>query len=115
MIIRYNKLIRDKVPEQARKKGNKISIHQASTDQEYEYLLKTKLQEEITELAEGITPERIIDILDVLDTLIEFKKYDKKELQAIRENIEIEQGKFSKRLVLESSQKEIGHDQNYLI
>jgi predicted house-cleaning noncanonical NTP pyrophosphatase (MazG superfamily) len=114
-MIHYNKLIRDKVPEVAKKKGMKISYRTADADEEYWFLLKTKLQEEVNEFGERADMESLIDILDVIDAIIDLKKFDRRELGAVRENKAIEYGKFTERLVLEGSDQEIGHDQNQLI
>ncbi len=115
MIHHYNKLIRDKTPDNARRKGNKVSVRSSTTDTEYWYLLKSKLQEEVTELGDNPTMEKLVDVFDVLDAIIDFKKYEIKEFNAVRENKMIEEGKFSKRLVLEKSEREIGHPPEQLI
>ncbi len=114
-MLHYNKLIRDKMPEVAKRQGKHISYRKASTDEEYWFLLKNKLQEEVTEFGEKDTMENVADILDVVDAIIEFDKFDKKLLKVHRENRIQEYGRFSERLVLEKSDEEIGHDQSQLI
>jgi predicted house-cleaning noncanonical NTP pyrophosphatase (MazG superfamily) len=111
----YNKLIRDKMPEIAKKQGKQISYRTATTDEEYWYLLKNKLQEEVRELGVDDSTENIADILDVMEAIIAFKKLDPKMLAAFRENRSMELGKFIDKLVLEESDTEIGRDQNQLI
>jgi predicted house-cleaning noncanonical NTP pyrophosphatase (MazG superfamily) len=114
-MLHYNKLIRDKMPEIAKKQGKQISYRNATTDEEYWYLLKSKLQEEVRELGNNDSTENIVDILDVMDAIIQFKKLDPKMLAAFRENRAMEFGKFEGKLVLEQSDTEIGHDQSQLI
>ncbi|MBX4198552.1 nucleoside triphosphate pyrophosphohydrolase [Candidatus Parcubacteria bacterium] len=114
-MLHYNKLIRDKVPQVAKRKGITIKYRTADADEEFWFLLKNKLQEEVTELGSDADMEAIVDIMEVIDTMIEFKKFDRKMLQAVRENKTIEQGKFSNRLVLEESDQEIGHEQSQLV
>lgn len=114
-MLHYNKLIRDKMPEVARKQGKQIKVRNATTDQEYWYLLKNKLQEEVNELGENSDMESIIDIIDVVEAIMKFKKYDRRMLDAVRENKAIEYGKFNDRMVLEESDQEIGHEQSQLI
>ncbi len=111
----YNKLIRDKMPEIAKKQGKNISVRKAQSDEEIWFLLKNKLQEEVTELGQEDTIESITDILDVIDEIIYFKKFDPKMLNAFRDNKLMEKGGFTERLVLEASDTEIGNKQDQLI
>jgi predicted house-cleaning noncanonical NTP pyrophosphatase (MazG superfamily) len=111
----YNKLIRDNVPQAYKRKGIELRYRKATTDEEYWFLLKQKLQEEVTELGQADTIENLIDIMDVIEAIIDLKKIDRKELGAIRENRSIEYGKFNARLVLESSSDEIPPDENQVI
>jgi predicted house-cleaning noncanonical NTP pyrophosphatase (MazG superfamily) len=111
MTYHYNKLVRDKIEENAKKRGEKVVVRRATTDAEFWHLLKTKLQEEIDEFANRPSMKSVVDILEVVDTMIEFQKFDKKEVAAVRENKNIDEGTFTKRLVLEQSSKEIGHPQ----
>jgi predicted house-cleaning noncanonical NTP pyrophosphatase (MazG superfamily) len=110
-MIHYNKLIRDNVPEIEEKKGKKIVYHAATTDEEYWRALMQKLQEEIDEFGQRPEPDRFTDILDILDAVIEFKKFDEKELQALRENKNSQMGGFSRHWILDQSEEEIGQRQ----
>lgn len=109
MTNHYNKLIRDNIPDIEEKKGNVIVAHRADSDQEYWGKLKEKLQEDINFFGEQETMEHLIEIIEVLDAIIEFKKFDIDELKAIKENKRIELGRFNKRIILEQSDKELGH------
>lgn len=95
------------------KKGTPVKYHVAAADEEYWYLLKQKLQEEVSELnGRNGDAEALIDILDVIDAMITFKNFDRKEIEAVRENKAIEQGKFANRIVLDQSDEEIGRVQS---
>ncbi len=109
MTNHYNKLIRDNIPDIAESKGKKLVVRRIQTDQEYWAKLKVKFQEEINEFGESQNMDTLVDILEVLDAIIEFKKFDVKELRALKENKRIEFGKFSKRLILEQSDEEMGY------
>ena len=106
MNLHYNKLVRDNVPDEALQNGDQLSVHYATTDAEYWLKLKQKLQEEINEFARAETMENLADVLEVIDAICEFKKFDIDELNAIRENKAIEHGTFRKRVILDEAPKE---------
>jgi predicted house-cleaning noncanonical NTP pyrophosphatase (MazG superfamily) len=103
MSLHYNKLVRDKVPQLAQRQGEKVAVHYAS-DEEYWLKLKQKLQEEINEFAKLETMDSLADVLEVIDAICDFKKFDVKELDAVRENKAIEHGKFTKRVILDDAE-----------
>lgn len=109
-MLHYNKLIRDKIPDRELKEGKQITYHAASTDEEVWFMLRTKLQEEIAEFGDDATMEQIADVWDVLEAIMKFKKFDEKEVNAIRENKRIELGGFDKHWVLELSEESMGEN-----
>lgn len=100
--MKYNKLVRDNIPEIIRKKGEKAVIHIAG-DEEYWQKLKEKLDEEVKEFTKDETIEEIADILEVIDAICEYKKFDAKEAQAVKDKKAKERGKFKKKIILEES------------
>ena len=108
MQYRYNKLIRDNIPKKFGQLGKKYVLHTATSDEEYWMKLKEKLQEEINEFGLKEDIETLADIYEILDTIITFKKFDTKEIMAMKENKAIEFGKFTERLVLDESEEEFG-------
>ena len=115
MTNHYNKLIRDNIPDIAEKRGKRLVARRVQTDQEYWAKLKEKFQEEINEFGESQNMDTLVDILEVLDAIIEFKKFDVKELRALKENKRLEFGRFDKRIILEASDEELGHPLDDLI
>jgi predicted house-cleaning noncanonical NTP pyrophosphatase (MazG superfamily) len=113
-MIHYNKLIRDKVPDIKAQQKEKITFHVAE-EKEYWHKLLEKLQEEINEFGEKGDMESFGDILEVLEAMRDFKQFDHEEVMAIKKNKKIELGGFEKRMVLEESEKEVGHRQEQTI
>lgn len=100
--MKYNKLVRDNIPEYIRSKGAEPVIRIADYP-EYGAKLLEKLQEETAELLESKSIEEIADILEVLDAICEYNGFSKTEVEKIKVQKAIEKGKFQKRIILEES------------
>ena len=100
--MKYNKLVRDKIPEYIISKGGKPIFHIAD-DIEYWQKLKEKLQEEVKEFAEAESIEEMADVLEIVDAILDFKKFDKKELEEVKNKKAEERGKFKNKVVLEEA------------
>ena len=98
--MRYDKLVRDKIPEIIETKGEIPKIHYA-TDEEYYKLLKNKLQEEVNEFLESNNPQELTDILEVIYALSCHHKIPIKNLEAMRQIKKEDRGGFEKRIILE--------------
>lgn len=100
--MKYNKLVRDKIPEYIRKKGGTPITHVAS-DKEYWEKLKEKLLEEIEEFKKGENIEELADILEVFDAIVDYKGFDMSEVARIKKEKAEERGKFKDRIILDES------------
>lgn len=100
--MKYNKLVRDKIPEIIKNKGEKAITHIAN-DSEYWQKLKEKLKEEMEEFNSDGNKEEIADILEVLYAILDFKGYSKKEIESIRSKKFKERGGFKEKIILEES------------
>ena len=100
--MKYNKLVRDSIPEYITSKGEKAIIHIAN-DEEYWEKLKEKLSEEVQEFYESETIDELADILEVIDAISEYKKFDSEKILEIKNKKAQQRGKFEKRVILDES------------
>lgn len=101
--MKYNKLIRDKIPDIIQSKADKCKIHVAS-DNEYWDKLKTKLREEVDEFSTNPCVEELADIQEVINAITDLKFEGKNKLEEIRKKKFEKRGGFEKRLILEEAE-----------
>jgi predicted house-cleaning noncanonical NTP pyrophosphatase (MazG superfamily) len=100
--MKYNKLVRDKIPEYIKSRGGAATTHIAD-DAEYWQKLKEKLLEETNEFIEAETIEEMADILEVIDAIFICKKFDRQELENVKSKKAEERGRFNEKIILEES------------
>lgn len=84
--MKYNKLIRDKIPDIIKRSGGNPIIHIANGS-EYLEKLNEKLKEEVSEFINENNEEELVDILEVIKVIYEFNEFNK----------------FNKRIILEKT------------
>lgn len=100
--IKYNKLIRDKIPEIMDKAGKEYTVS-VLNDEDYIEKLKTKLQEEAEEVCEASKDEIIGELADVMEVVYAIEEYYSISHDTVLEKQSkkaITNGKFEKRLLL---------------
>ncbi len=100
--MKYNKLVRDKIPEHIREKGSLPIIHTAD-ESEYWLKLKEKLLEEVGEFNKDENIEELADILEVIDAIISYKRFDKVKISEVKAKKFQDKGGFNKRIILDES------------
>jgi predicted house-cleaning noncanonical NTP pyrophosphatase (MazG superfamily) len=98
--MKYNKLVRDKIPEIIRQKG-KTPITHVADNEEYFQKLKEKLIEEANEFLKNDKEEELADILEVIYAICDFKRFGKEGLELLRKKKSEERGGFKERIILD--------------
>ena len=106
--IKYDKLIRDKIPEII-KGDNKEAVTRIADNEEYLQKLKEKLEEEVNELLssdENNETQEIADILEVLYAICDARGISRQKIEEIRSQKAKERGGFKQRIILEETREE---------
>ncbi len=98
--MRHNKLVRDRIPEIIKKKGDDAATHLAN-DEEYGQKLKDKLNEEVMEFIHNGDEQELADVLEVIYAICEHKGIKKKDLENIRKKKRQERGGFARKIILD--------------
>lgn len=97
--MNHGKLVRDKIPQIIRSKGQEPMVYVAGAG-EYAARLRDKLTEEVAEfLASDNDPEELADILEVLYALAEQAGTDRQQLEKLRAAKAGERGGFADRVI----------------
>jgi predicted house-cleaning noncanonical NTP pyrophosphatase (MazG superfamily) len=94
---KYNKLVRDKIPEMLDKKGISYEKRIAS-DNEYKIELIKKLDEEVKEFLEDNITEELADIIEVIEALKRLPEYN--DVEEVRIQKLKDRGGFDKKIII---------------
>ncbi|MDB4839855.1 nucleoside triphosphate pyrophosphohydrolase [Nitrosopumilus sp.] len=103
-MIKYNKAIRDKIPEIIAESGKKCNTKQLD-DESFLAELEKKLIEEVNEYTESKDVEELADLLEVIYRISELRGINSDELDEIRKDKAGKRGKFDSNLFLIDSKK----------
>lgn len=100
-------LVRDAVPKILKEEGRELKFRHVSPE-EYPAVLKRKLAETARRLEEtefGVEQEEIADLLELLETLINLRNYDRESLRSIKEGKWRKRGGFERGFLLDEEPK----------
>lgn len=97
--IKYNKLVRDKIPEIIEKSGKKCVVEVMDKETYIQYLDR-KLNEELAEYQSDKSIEELADLLEVMQAVAVARGYSAEELDNVRKEKAANRGDFEKRLLL---------------
>jgi predicted house-cleaning noncanonical NTP pyrophosphatase (MazG superfamily) len=101
---KYNKVIRDKIPEIIADSGKKCNTKQLD-DKSFLTELEKKLTEEVNEYSESKDVEELADLLEVIYRISELRGVNSDELDKIRKDKAEKRGKFANNLFLIDAEK----------
>jgi len=104
--IKYDKLIRDKIPEIVEAKGSKAIVEVLDSDSFQKYL-DIKLGEKLNEYLEDGSVEELADLVEVIYALLECKGVSLDEFEKIRVDKVEKRGGFKKKLLLKEVVKQL--------
>jgi predicted house-cleaning noncanonical NTP pyrophosphatase (MazG superfamily) len=100
--MRYDKLVRDKIPEIIKENGD-IPVTHIAKDEEYWQKLKQKLKEETDEFIQGGDIKELADVLELVYAICDFKGIGKDEMDVMRKRKSDERGAFKDRIILDET------------
>lgn len=99
MIISYNKLVRDRIPEIIESSGKSCTTEILSTE-EYLRMIDAKLDEELTEYHKDQNIEELADMLEVIRAAAIAHGYTLEDLERVRAEKAAKRGGFEKKILL---------------
>ena len=101
---KYNKVVRDKIPEIIAESGKKFNIKHLD-DESFLAELEKKLIEEVNEYSESKDVEELADLLEVIYRISELRGVNSEKLDKIRKDKAEKRGKFDSNLFLIDAEK----------
>jgi predicted house-cleaning noncanonical NTP pyrophosphatase (MazG superfamily) len=100
-VIRYDKLVRDRIPEIIEAHGERCTVRTLSNE-EYAQRLDEKLAEELVEYQSSRDLGELVDLVEVVRAIVSRRGMSWDAFEQLREHKVRERGGFHDRLLLES-------------
>ena len=97
----YNKLVRDKIPENIDNEQGRKCKYRILDDEEYLRELNRKILEEANEFVEENSIEELGDLMEVINAIMKVKGYNKDEVRKVMKVKEKKKGAFNNKIFLE--------------
>lgn len=97
--MKYNKLVRDRIPEIIEASG-KSCVTEILSDEAYLRLLDAKLDEELAEYHSDQNIEELADLLEVIYAAAMARGYTLEQLEVVRAEKAAKRGAFAKKILL---------------
>ena len=97
----YNKLVRDKIPENIDSQLGRKCKYRILDDTEYLKELNRKVLEEANEFIEENSIEELGDLIEVINAIMKLKGYNMKKVEEVMKVKEEKKGAFNNKIFLE--------------
>ena len=97
----YNKLVRDKIPEEIDSENGRKCKYTVLDDADYLKELNKKIIEEANEFIEENSIEELGDLMEVINAIMKLKGYEKEEVYKIMKAKADKKGAFNDKIFLE--------------
>lgn len=97
----YNKLVRDKIPENIDSELGRKCKYRILDDEEYLKELNRKVLEEANEFVEENSIEELGDLVEVINAIMKLKGYSMEEVNEVMKAKEEKKGSFNDKIFLE--------------
>ena len=98
-VIKYSKLVRDRIPEIIESSG-KTCVTEILSDDEYLRMIDAKLDEELIEYHKDQNIEELADLMEVIYAAAIARGYTIEQLEKVRAEKAEKRGAFQKKILL---------------
>lgn len=99
MIYKYNKLVRDKIPQNIEALGKRCDYY-VLNEEEYKKELDKKLLEEANEFIADHSTEEMADLIEVVEAIKKSHNLKNEEIEKVRLEKKAKKGGFEEKLYL---------------